>query len=423
MGLVHKGMPARLRAWAMIAVAALMVASGASAPAYAGGRDDGDGSRHGSGHGGDHGDRGKPVTVMTRNLYLGADINRPVTAALTAQAQGKTPQEVLVALANATDQTRAIVDQTNFPVRARLLAREIARTRPDLIGLQEVALWRSGPLELTQVGVANATTVDYDYLQLLLDALAARGQHYVAVSVGDRADVEAPSFTGSPFLGTMGGNPRDVRMTMRDVILLRAGSGLRVVDSGGAIYSYNLQVSVAGVPTSFDRGYQWVDVRHGRDRFRFVNTHLEAFSSDLALAQVSELLAATPTDRDVIFVCDCNSDPLDDSVKPIDHVPHKAPYDLVTGAGGFTDEWLQWAPAEQGWTSGLSETVDDPTAAGFDHRIDMVFARSADGSAYAVDKGRVTGTSVTDRDPATGLWPSDHGGVVLRLRLGSGRHH
>lgn len=361
--------------------------------------------------------RGQPVTVMSRNLYLGADINRPVNAALAAQAQGATPQEVLVALANATHQTRAIVDATGFPVRARLLAREIDRTNPSLVGLQEVALWRSGPLELTQVGVPNAATVDYDFLQILIDALAARGEHYVAVDVGQRADVEAPSFTGSPFLGTMGGTVRDVRMTMRDVILMRADAGLTVLGSGGAVYAHNLSVNVAGIPTRFDRGYQWVDVRKGRHAFRFVNTHLEAFSSDLALAQATELLANTPTDQDVIFVCDCNSDPLNDRIKPIDHVPHKAAYDLITGAGGFTDEWLRWAPAEQGWTSGLSETVDDATGDGFDHRIDMVFARSAQGTGYAVDKGRVTGTSVADRDRATGLWPSDHGGVVLRLRM------
>ncbi len=394
------------------AAAALVMASGVATPAYAG-KDDRD----------RHDKRGSQVTVMSRNVYLGADINRPVTAALTAQAQGKTPQEILVALANATHETREIVDRTNFPVRATLLAREIARTKPDLVGLQEVALWRSGPLELTNVSVPNATTVDYDFLQILLDALAARGQRYVAVNVGDRADVEAPSFTGSPFDQTMGGTVRDVRMTMRDVILMRADAGLNVLDSGGAVFAYNLKVSVAGNPISFDRGYQWVDVRKGREQLRFVNTHLEAFSSDLALAQVSELLAATPTDRDVIFVCDCNSDPLNDSIKSVDTVPHKAPYDLVTGAGGFTDEWLRWAPAEDGWTSGLSETVDDATGDGFDHRIDMIFARSAEGAGYAVDKGRVTGTSIRDRDRTTGLWPSDHGGVVLRLRLGDRRHH
>jgi hypothetical protein len=60
--------------------------------------------------------------------------------------------------------------------------------------------------------------------------------------------------------------------------------------------------------------------------------------------------------------------------------------------------------------------VNDPTAAGFDHRIDMVFARTQAGDALAVDRGEVTGTDLADRDPETGLWPSDHGGVMLRLR-------
>jgi endonuclease/exonuclease/phosphatase family metal-dependent hydrolase len=357
---------------------------------------------------------GKPVTVMTRNLYLGADINRPVVAALTAQAQGKSPQEVLEALANATHVTRQIVDQTNFPVRARLIASEFAETRPDLVGLQEVALWRSGPLQLDQVGVPNATTVDQDFLQILMNALAARGLQYVAVQVAERADVEAPSFTGT--LPTIG-SPRDVRLTMRDVILMRVDESLSALASGQAEFSHNLTVLVAGRPISFDRGYNWVDVRAGARTFRFVNSHLEAFSSDLALAQASELLAkAVVTDRTTVFVCDCNSDPLNSSVKPGDHVPHKAPYDLIVGAGGFTDQWLDWAPAEEGWTSGLSELVNDTSAAGFDHRIDMVFGRTAGGDGLQVDRGQVTGDELGDRDPATGLWPSDHAGVVLRLR-------
>jgi len=360
---------------------------------------------------------GKPITVMSRNLYLGANIQRPVDAAVRAQAAGGTAQDVVVALANATHVSRAIVDQTNYPVRSKLLAAEIAETAPDLVGLQEVALWRSGPLQLTQVAVPNAMTVDYDFLEILLDDLAELGAEYEAVKIGARADVEAPSFTGSPFNGTMGGTVRDVRLTMRDVILMKVDDGLSETADGGATYAHNLAVTIAGATLNFTRGYDWVDVRAGTTSFRFVNTHLEAFSSDLALAQASEMLqATTAVGRSTVIVCDCNSDPLNNSTKPFDHVPHKAPYDLITGAGDFTDEWLEWAPANQGWTSGLSETVDDPTAAGFDHRIDMVFGRTASGGALSVDRGQITGDEVSDRDPGTGLWPSDHAGVVLRLR-------
>jgi endonuclease/exonuclease/phosphatase family metal-dependent hydrolase len=362
---------------------------------------------------------GKPVTVMTRNLYLGADINRPVEAALAAQAADASDAEIVQALAVATDATRRIVDATDFPTRSRLLAHEIATTRPDLVGLQEVALWRSGPLQLGQVGVPNASTVDYDFLALLLHALAAEGTPYRAVVVGTRADVESPSFTAT------GGNPRDVRLTMHDVVLQRADTGLRVLDTGDEIYDVNLPVTIAGVPMNFSRGYQWADVRTGSTTFRFVNTHLEAFSSDIAFAQAQQVVTeATAPSGTTVFVCDCNSDPLLATTKPIDHVPHLAPYAFVTGADPYglgnpfpyTDEWLQWAPAEEGWTSGLSETVDDATAAGFDHRIDMVFAHTADGAPLVVDRGEVTGNTVADRDPATGLWPSDHAGVVLRLR-------
>ena len=373
---------------------------------------------------------GKPVTVMTRNLYLGADIQRPVTAAVVAQATpGSTPQSVLVALANATYVTRAIVDETDFTVRAELLADEIAAAEPDLIGLQEVAWWRHGDLQLQPqevVAVPNAETTDYDFLEILLDALAARGAEYEAVSIAPRADVEAPSFTGSPFNGTMGADARDIRLTMRDVVLMHVEDGLSVYDEGQAVYEHNLEVPLLGRTISFDRGYQWVDVRAGAKRFRFVNSHFEAFSSDLAFAQAAQLLDEAPAEgRTTIFVCDCNSDPLNSSIKgpPVnDTLPHKAAYELITGDGDypgesdFTDEWLEWAPAEEGWTSGLSETVDDADGSDFDHRIDMVFARTADGDPLVVDRGRVTGTTVDTKDPATGLWPSDHGGVVLRLR-------
>jgi endonuclease/exonuclease/phosphatase family metal-dependent hydrolase len=396
----------RIRSLVALALAALMVMAAAPSQAAPSGEPRGKAPAASA--------PGKPITVMTRNVYLGADINRPITAALTAQGQGGGFEEILVALANGTETTRAIVDKTDFHVRARLLANEIKRTSPDLIGLQEVALWRSGPLQLDQVGVANATDVDYDFLQILLDELRAQGARYTAAVVGERADVEAPSFTGSPFDGTMGGSMRDVRLTMHDVILVRDNASLRVTDTHDEIFAHNLSLGVLGLAFDFDRGYQWADVRAGGQSFRFVHTHLEAFSSDLALAQAAQMLAeATSNKTSTIIACDCNSDPLNASIKPQDSVPHKAPYELITQT--YTDQWLEWAPAEEGWTSGLNELVDEvpPT---WTHRIDMIFGRTASGDPLGVDRGEVTGTELTDRDQTTGLWPSDHAGVVLRLR-------
>src|SRR5205085_894024 len=79
------------------------------------------------------------------------------------------PLSALQKLANATYETRAVVEQTDFGVRSKLLAAEIAAKKPDLIGLQEVALWRSGPLQLDLMNVAvpNAEHVDYDWLAML----------------------------------------------------------------------------------------------------------------------------------------------------------------------------------------------------------------------------------------------------------------
>ena len=350
-----------------------------------------------------------PLTVMTRNIYLGADIQRP----LRAVAGETDPGTILVKLANANALTRSIVDQTKFPRRAQLLAREVVATQPDLIALQEVALWRHGPLELDKVAVPNAETVDYDYLQILLAALDAAGQDYEAVAVQYESDVEAPSFVGIP---PNIQNPQDVRLTMRDVVLMKVRDGLSLVDSGGGHYSLanTLVIPLAGKNMVFTRGFAWADVKVGAKKVRFIDTHLEAFGSNFALGQAQELLAG-PASREgttTIIACDCNSDPLNSTLS--NGVEHRAPYDFIRSQG-FTDEWLQWLPAEQGWTSGLSELVNDPTPVKFNHRIDMIFARTPSGKPLDVTAGQVTGTTLADRDPVENVWPSDHGGVVLTL--------
>jgi endonuclease/exonuclease/phosphatase family metal-dependent hydrolase len=338
---------------------------------------------------------------------------------------GKTGLEALVALGNSNVETRSIVDRTNFPRRSELLADEIAKAKPDLVGLQEVALWRSGPLELppplgtTPLGTTNSTEVDYDFLRILLRDLRREGSPYRPVVVQEEMDLESPAFLGNPAAGTVT-QGRDIRLTMRDVILLRAGSDLRVLDKGGAHYDTKVPVSVGGTNLEILRGYGWVDVaeRGSSTSFRFVNTHLEAFSSAAALGQAQELVSETTApDRTTIIGCDCNSDPLNGDTKPTDPVPvpHWAPYRFITGPAGFTDMWLQWRPAEQGWTSGLNETVDEPAPGSWTHRIDMIFARPGPDETLKVVAGKVTGDEPSAKDRKTGLWPSDHAGVVLTI--------
>jgi endonuclease/exonuclease/phosphatase family metal-dependent hydrolase len=353
------------------------------------------------GHGGDD-----PVTVMTRNVYLGGDITRPLNA-----IQGLPPEQQGPAFVAANTTLREIVDQTNFPLRARRLALEIAGTRPDLIGLQEVALWRSGPLD-----GSPATTVDYDFLALLVDALDAIGQDYEVVHAQEESDVSGPAVRA--------GGLTNVRLTMRDVVLKRANNGIRVLSATGGNYVTRIPLVIAGQPVSFIRGYNAVDVQQGAKQYRFVNTHLESQLSDVAYAQAAELLAgpAAPNGKPTIVVCDCNSDPLDASVKPGERFAHRDPYLLITRTGGFDDAWLRFAPAQLGFTAGLSELVNDTPLQAFqrlDHRIDMVFTRGADGRALPVNWGWVTGRNPLNRTATTPigrLWPSDHAGVVIDTR-------
>src|SRR5215218_2459193 len=76
--------------------------------------------------------KGQLILVMTRNLYVGADLG-PVSA---AAATGDGP-----AIVQATTNAWQGVKATNFPERAGALASEIENAEPLLVGLQEVSLF------------------------------------------------------------------------------------------------------------------------------------------------------------------------------------------------------------------------------------------------------------------------------------------
>jgi hypothetical protein len=349
-----------------------------------------------------------PVTVMTRNLYLGADITRPIRA-----AADQTGRDALLALGRANAELRQVVQATDFAVRGRLLAGEIADARPDLVGLQEVALWRHGPLDLDHLGRPDASTVDQDFLTILQNDLERRGVGYDVASMQVESDVEAPAFSGDPYTGTAI-DAMDVRLTMRDVILIRRGTALTLDGAGGGQYQRRLEVTLGGVPYAFIRGYAWADLAlpdpegGGSTRFRFITTHLESQSGALAAAQAAELLAGPAGDRSrtTVVVCDCNANP-----------PRAGAYRLLTAPGRLRDTWLRQPGAGPGFTATLGERVNDPTPAALDRRLDLVLVRPGTFGGVTTRAVAVTGDQTTDRDPATGLWPSDHAGVVVRLQI------
>jgi endonuclease/exonuclease/phosphatase family metal-dependent hydrolase len=325
------------------------------------------------------------LTVMTRNIYLGGNIFGPLAAG-NDRAEFERLSGLLWAEVQGTD-----FDGT----RAELLAREIKRTKPDLIGLQEVALWRRGPDGVKDGATTPATQVVFDFLKTLRAELKQRNLRYRVGAKQQEADVETSVDAGY-----------DVRLTQHDVILVRKRKGLRVTDSESENYPTDIGVPTPVGTFTVDRGYTAVDVRFKGKRVRFVNTHLEAALDATRDAQARELVAPggpLRTKRQLIVVGDINSDPQgrESTSGAVDILED---FDLV-------DAWpRRFGP---GFSCCLNRSdARDTDASGFDHRIDLIFAKPK----LRAISGQVVGDELDDR-AANGLWPSDHAGVVLKLRL------
>src|SRR5215470_4172889 len=121
-------------------------------------------------------DSERTVTVMTRNMDEGTDLDFILAA--------NSFEELLAAVA----QTYEEVVASNIPERAAALAREIRDAQPDLVGLQEATIWRTGP----GFDPKPARKVAFDPLESLLEELGKLGLHYAtAVTITD-FDFELP---------------------------------------------------------------------------------------------------------------------------------------------------------------------------------------------------------------------------------------
>ena len=353
------------------------------------------------------------LRVMTRNLNLGANLELGVRA--------KSLQRLVDVVGTILHQ----VDLNNFPVRAKGLAAEIRSTNPDLIGLQEVALWRTGPCTERPIP-PQATHVRYDYLKLLLNQLN-RGQTRYRVVIAEPefdfeiwANTDRNESTSAP--GCPYGSEINGRLTMRDVILARVGR-VRTFNARGGHFATLLQAKPAGFALSVTRGWTAVDASvAGSPRFRFVNTHLEAFDnqrSNLAntgahlgngrirQAQAAELVkpGGPATGKlPVILVGDLNSD-VRTPLKPGDGLA-----DQLLLRDGFVERSTSH-PLSCCLKGDILTTTGKGKLSNFNHKVDHVLTNSP-------RRIKLVSASVTGRRPANGYWDSDHAGLfsVLSFR-------
>jgi endonuclease/exonuclease/phosphatase family metal-dependent hydrolase len=196
---------------------------------------------------------------------------------------------------------------------------------------------------------------------------------------------------------------------MHDMILVKKRPDLKITKRLSENYEADIGVPTPAGTLTSNRGSTAVDGKLKGKKFRYVNTHLESAAAAPRNAQAAELIARGGPlgvkGKPVIVGGDFNSDPQG----------YESDADAVNVLKGFglVDLWPRLRGGGPGYTCCLNNSdMSDTTPAGFDHRIDLLFSKPA----LRVLKGTVVGKSQSDRT-ANSLWPSDHAGAVLTLRL------
>ena len=315
-----------------------------------------------------------PLSVATYNVYYGG---------------GSGPEAFATAFNDMWDN----VQDTNIPERAKAIANQIKKHRPDLVGLQEAVIWRTG----RAFSDSNANDVRYDFVKEILKHLRTGKTRYAAVSRSVNHDWEFPA--------RVDGSIRDLRSTDQNVILARVGksSRLRILstDSGNFRDKVNIDVPVID-DIDFTRGWASVDarVRGSNQTFRFINTHLEVLNQSVQQRQARQLLAGpAKTNLPTIIVGDFNT------------ISGSATHGRFADAG-FTDAWTKTNSAFSGPTCCQDEDVRNSSSE-LDLRIDWILYK---GNALNAKTSTRMGEETADKTPS-GLWPSDHAGVFTHFRL------
>ena len=344
-------------------------------------------------------DRGRPLKVMTRNLYQGTDFQEAIAAATASPAS---LPGFLSSVCTTMDNVRA----TKPAERIAAVAQEIADNSPDLVAVQEATLWQVAPGSPFADPRTLSFTTEVDPVGILLANLQSLGEPYQLEVVQPQFDFAAPCLTGYW-----------VHTTTQVAILARVDSlrsQLKVTNTAGGVF--DLENHTLTFPSDIlgsvpiVRGWAYADVEYRGTPVRFVTAHPEAFFDYYENQQVSELVGgvANPVNagKPVIMAADFNTDPASPNSS------FRVGYELIQQAG-FADVW---ATTER--KPALTCCYDDLKAPDFKlyEEIDYVFVQGFAGVNLVPENAKLTGNKPGSR--VDGLWPSDHAGLIARIRVG-----
>ena len=339
--------------------------------------------------------RGEALKVLTRNMYMGGDVGIVFGADLTDPA----------AVAAAATAVWGQIQATNFPERAQALAAEIDENRPHLVAIQEIPRYVILNGTFQPVGLQ-------DHLAIL------------QAELGDLpytlAEVQENTTTVMPVILQTG--LHYVQYTDRIAVLVRNDLDVTGTDKGTFAAHYPLAEGLG-----LKRGWIRVSADVGGVPYHFVNTHLEVQTfAPIQAGQTQELLEGVTEDLDgvTILTGDLNSDA---AAGP--GAPSWTPSYETLLAAGFQDTWKLDHPGRShtGLTCCQEKELANETSV-LDERIDFILIRSADrrggnhrmpGSIHVDLVGEEVSDRIYPSGAATGLWPSDHAGVLASFRIPS----
>lgn len=338
-----------------------------------------------------------PISIYQQNVYVGTDVD----AVIAAGATSSDPAVLFGALLGALN----TFDATDWKARAGRMADEIRHQVPDVISLNEIStVSRRG---LDAYGVADNTT---DFLPVFLGALTARRLDYRVVGQVRNTEVLIPlsidPSTGDIINGPDGLPAAFASLVDYDVLLVR--NNLRSANVIAKNYQAYLPVNLGPIPVAIKRGYVAADVTVLGQTFRVVSTHPEPRTpvKEVQEAQVAELLQDLgATILPILVAGDFNSEPGD---------PTGSPWEQMKRAG-FVDLWTSRLGRPLPGTT-CCRTPDLRGSAPLDRRLDYVWIRPDAGHRIGPVVMTVFGDEARERT-ASGLWPSDHGGLFSGVAL------